>query len=527
MATVLTDHDPQNAEQNNDRLPDASDLEDKLPESLRASRVLAGFATILGAGFLYLSCCRLWHTDLWGHLAYGRHMWNAGGLPSTEPLMPLSQGVAFLDTAWLSQLIGFGAFEMYGTEGIQFLYAVTITLAATLLVWRCYQRTGNAVVTIGGLLLFALVNRFQLQIVRPQLAGLDCFVILLVLLTARSWSTVNWVAVPLLFAAWANLHGSFPVGLGLLACFAVGRAIDIVRRTRKVAAPLYDRQTIRLLLLTQLAAAACLLNPYGIELYANVLSFGAHENLADLVEWQPLNLHMSQAQAMLVATIVLIFAYRLSPRRVSATEVLLLVGLGVSAMWTSRMILWWAPVAAYYVAIHCGAIWNHWRGTAATAEPAPRSGKWSVVTLGVIWIAFGYTPLASQILHGRDREFDKSVSEYTPIGAVEYLRKNPPQGLVFNTYEFGDYLLWNGPDNVQVFTASHAHLIPAQVWRDYMDVITLGSGWEDTLDEYGANTVILDQRYRKRLISRMKRNDAWRLGFEDVRAAVFIRNDPI
>lgn len=240
MATVLTDHDPQNAEQNNDRLPDASDLEDKLPESLRAPRVLAGFATILGLGFLYLSSCRLWHTDLWGHLAYGRHIWNAGGLPSTEPLMPLSRGVAFVDTSWLSQLIGFGAFEMYGTSAMQFVYAATIMLAIALLAWRCYQRTGSVVVTLGGLLLFAWVNRFQLQIVRPQLAGLDCFVLLLVLLTARRWSKANWIAIPLLFAAWANLHGSFPIGLGLLASFAAGRAIDVARRSRKIVAPLYS-----------------------------------------------------------------------------------------------------------------------------------------------------------------------------------------------------------------------------------------------------------------------------------------------
>ena len=64
---------------------------------------------------------------------------------------------------------------------------------------------------------------------------------------------------------------------------------------------------------------------------------------------------MKQGQAAAVAALALIVAYRMSPRRVRTTEVLLLVGLGASALWTSRMIVWWAPVAVYCLVLHAAA----------------------------------------------------------------------------------------------------------------------------------------------------------------------------
>src|SRR5579872_3865066 len=79
-------------------------LEDHVPRALRFPRVLAGFVALVGAVFWIYSYQRLHHTDLWGHLAYGRLLCATRALPATEPLMPLSQGMPFVDTAWLAQV---------------------------------------------------------------------------------------------------------------------------------------------------------------------------------------------------------------------------------------------------------------------------------------------------------------------------------------------------------------------------------------------------------------------------------------
>src|SRR5690606_22502205 len=116
------------------------------------------------------------------------------------------------------------------------------------------------------------------------------------------------------------------------------------------------RSIRRLAALCGLAALAVLLNPYGVRLYEGVLTISGNPNLQPLVEWQPLTLRMSQGRAAAAAVLALMFAYRLSPRRVSTTEVLRLRGRGGGARWWSRLLYWWAPVAAWYLALPSAAI---------------------------------------------------------------------------------------------------------------------------------------------------------------------------
>ena len=118
------------------------------------------------------------------------------------------------------------------------------------------------------------------------------------------------------------------------------------------------------------------------------------------------------------------------------------------------------------------------------------NGTWTVVTVGLVWTFLALTPWGMSLLYGpRDAsESRTSLSAFTPIDAVKYLNQFPPDGQIFNSYEWGDYLLWAGPKNLDVFVASHAHLVPREVWRSYLRVIRDESDWSEILE-------ILD-RYR-------------------------------
>ncbi len=521
--------------------PDLSVLQDRLPEWLKFPRVAAAFAAAFGGLFFVLSypylvpvdanLTRVAHTDVWGHLSYARWMISERALPTTEPLMPLAEGVPFVDTAWLSQLIGYGAYSQWGVVSLVGLHALGVTFIAALLAIMAFRKTGRLWFSILGSVVFLAVCFHPLQILRPQLAGMVCFAALLALLVSGRRRRWDWFAVPALFALWANLHGSFSVGLATLGLFAVGQMIDVWRRDRFRVRLLANPRAWRGVMLLQLGAAAALLNPYGLALYAEVLSFGSNPNLLDLVEWDPLTIQLLHGQAAAVVVLALAVVYRLSPRRIAAWEVLLLSGLGGLALWHQRMIVWWAPVAGYCLALHLGAIWNrNW----SAAEPSPRGGLWTVATLGLCWIFFAYTPLGLTMLHGgpQDQEqiadrFERSVSAYTPIAAVDYLKRNPPQGQVFNTYEWGDYLLWAGPAEIEAFVNSHAHLVPEDVWRDYMSIAHAAEGWSRGLDRYSVNTVLLDKAGRGGLIRELREHDEWTVDYEDRLAVIFVRKSPI
>jgi hypothetical protein len=502
------------------------------PERLRSPRgwlaVRPGVPLLAGAlGALYLAISYfrpLWHTDLWGHLAYGRYLAGRGffPLPATEPLMPLAAGVRFVDTAWLAQWIGFQTHEAAGLAGLVFLYAGGTTLCAILLAWRFFRRTENVAVTLFGVGLFLWLN-WQ-QVIRPQLGGLVLFVFLLVLLTGR-WSRLNWLLVPALFAVWVNLHASFPAGLALIAAFCIGRAADIERRTHNFRLIFADAAVRRYFVLLELAALATLLNPYGLGIYAEVISVATHPNLTELTEWQPLTLRMPEGRAAAFAAAALIFAYRLTPRRVRAVEPILLLGCGLAALWTSRMLVWWAPVAAWLLVLHGNAIWK--RERPARTHPARPRTVWTFLAIALAVAALAVSPLGLYLLRGTQPEARSVLSRATPIGATEYLAQNPPSGLIFNPYEWGDYLLWAGPPDLQVFVASHAHLVPGLVWQHYLQIIELRSEWSELLDHYGVNTVVLDKPRRRPLIIRLQRSEAWQTAYEDERAVIFTRREPI
>jgi len=508
-------------EGNRDIAPAAADGNDPSLRLLRLSPLQLACFALLALQFAFLAQKPLWHTDLWGHLAYGRWIAEHQSLPDSDPFLDWAQGASFVDTAWLSQLIGYGTISLMGVGGIQWLYAGGIVLCTALLLSRLHAATGSLPWSAAGCALFLFVARQQLLIVRPQQAGLICFVALLVRMTGEPRrGDLPFVAV--LFAAWCNLHGSFVTGWLLLAGCILGRSIDAAMGTASRGAVARNYGVRRLLLLLAAAMFATLLNPYGIALHREVWSIAGHPNLPDLIEWQPLFRHERQRFAFVIAVVALAIVGVGGRRRVSFTDVLLLIGGGALALWTSRMILWWAPLAGCLL-----AAWGHaWRPLPTRIElfAVPRR-SWACTAAAVVVAAAacGATPLGRSITSGRRLEMRAAVSAETPVEAAEELRGDPPRERIFNTFEWGDYLLWAGPSDVRLFATSHVHLLPPDVWQDYLAVTRAGKGWNEILARRNVDLVMIDAVRHAALAQALRRHEGWRITYEDERANIFRR----
>jgi hypothetical protein len=520
---------------------DRSDVTRRPSTNSRCSAAGLIFLTGLAVFFVYLSHRPLWHTDLWGHLAYGRRIVELRAIPATEPLMPLCHGVPFVDFSWLSELIGYAAERAAGPEALQFLYAASVTACVGLLAWCTWRKTGRLWAAALAATIYIWVDWQQLAIMRPQLAGCVCFLVLWAFRRKLLVSRWQFVAVPVLFAAWANLHGSFLIGLALLAALLCGRAVDLVRRTGSLRAVLDDRELRLTAVALVLALAAVLVNPYGWRIYPAAWQLSTNANLADLIEWQPLALWMGQAWAALAVAVALLGLWVLTPRRISTTELLLVLGLGAATLATSRMILWWGPIAAYYTSVHAAALARRWRRAELagplSANPSlgrPIAARLSSRTIppgvivAVVLIAFALTPLVdASLLHVTHPNSRSLLSAETPIEATEYLQAYPPHGQVFNSMEWGDYLLWAGPPGLEVYAASHVHLLPRTVWQDYIRVVTLDDGWQKILDRYQVNTAIIDGDQHSALAEALRADPDWHVVYEDTVAAILSRRRPL
>ncbi len=515
---------------------DASRLVDRTPDWLKFSKTLVWWVVGLGIVFMLLSYQDLYHTDIWGHIVYGEYLWKTGTLPATEPLMRLSEGMPYLDTAWGSKLLMFGMERAFGIPGLQFFYALPITLMLVTLAIAMFRYSKSHLVSAVGVILFALLELTPLSIVRPQNLGLLCFLPVFLSCTTRNVTKAAWFVVPITMVFWANLHGSFAAGLTFLAAVWVGRTLDLAIASKSLKSALSRWSSWQWFVLLELAAVCVLINPQGFDIYPVTWLISHNANLVDLIEWEPMTLTMKQGKLYAAMILILVVLYRHTPRRIRASEWLLVVGFGLWTAQTSRMLVWWGPIAAWYAVVHLRAIYKVQIEQAVIAhrEESSRGGLWTIACAGLMWIFFAYTPFGMRVIHGApkdpataERLERNALYDLTPYDLTRYLKEHPPVGLVFNTYEWGDYLLYAGPKDIQVFLNSHAHMVPKEVWRDYLAIASASTNWEDKLDRYGINTVILDHAFRRPLINRLKENADWRLMYEDRVGAVFRRKHPI
>jgi hypothetical protein len=494
------------------------------PSKLVAHLLLLGAVALLWS---MLAGQPLWHTDLWGHLAYGRWMiQHDGQIPLAEPFLPYADDNLLVDTAHLSQLIGYRVMRAGGVEALQLLYATLVTGCALLsvapvLASRCPRRIAAS---IAGAAIFLAVAWQQLEIMRPQLAGLACFTGLLALLHDPRPSWWRMVLVGVVMAAWANLHGSFVIGWLLLATHLIGRVIDRIARTRRRGAWRHDRQLAHRLRQATLGVLVPLVaTPYGTSLPWQAWQIGRHPNLADIIEWQPLGWDTAQASAMLAAAVLIGSLAIIGRRRVRSYAWLMLITTGVATVACSRMINWWAPVAGLVVALQATALSSR----LGLSQPLPPADRRKVLVGAVVMtlVTLIASPAARGLLVERDTLVARRpmVSSATPLEATAWLLEHPPQGMVLASYEWGDFLIWQGPPRIQLLVASHAHLVPETAWRDYIEVIGVATDWSQRLDRHNIQTLVLDRHRQAGLIAALEDDPGWQQDYSDALAEVWSR----
>jgi hypothetical protein len=505
------------------------------------------------AFFVYLNYIPLFFSDIWCHVHYGKWALEHGGFPQDDPFMPLAAGMQAVNTAWLAQLL-FALAEDWG--GAQFLSNVfALTVLATYLVYAraFYSLTGRLGLAVLGAAMVLFVGWTRHAIIRPEIFGGLSFALLVwMLVQGEPWRSRRpghegdrdaparlpwavWIGVPLLFALWANVHGSFMTGLVALGCHALGRVIEVAWRSRSVSAVLADGWVRRWMLLTEIAFAATLLNPVGIDLLIETLRFGQNLNLRDVLEWFPLRATAVEGVQFGITIIAMLVLLRHSRVRMTPSDVLLLLAFGLAVGPTIRMIGWWASVFTLAMLPHLAAVAQRFRPVKAPAAPAvkadgekqenltPAHFLPSLICLLLVWTAFALSPISQDLLSDKPREREQIVARGTPLGATAWLREHPPEGIVFGPQWWSDWLCWDGPPDLKVFVTSHIHLVPRRVWRDYMRVARGEQGWSETLDRYGVKLLVVDKELQQGFQRTARRSADWKIAYEDDRAIILQR----
>jgi hypothetical protein len=209
-------------------------------------------------------------TDLWGHTRFGLDILRDHQLPSVDPYS-FTQDKPWVNHEWLSELEMGIAYRVAGPTGLALLKG-TLTFAALVLMWGALR----GVDPTARIIIFAAAAASTVPVtrtLRPQAWSLALLAILCRILV-EDRQRARWWA-PVLLALWANLHGGWIVGLGILTVWTIG---DVVMwRTRSPRVPV---------LILVVSLVSTLVTPYGIELWHFLLETVRMGR--DITEWRPL-----------------------------------------------------------------------------------------------------------------------------------------------------------------------------------------------------------------------------------------------
>ncbi len=500
-------------------------------------------ALLAAAGYLLLSYIPLSGSELWLSVAWGGWILEHRALPAEDPFMPLAAGMEVVDGEWLSQVALALVERAAGGEGLSVLFAFTVLATLVLLARAFFLAGGSLAAGVLGVLSVLAVAGHRFTELRPQSFGLLCFAVLIWLVASRIReesaadgmedpveSPVRpWLGVPLVFAAWANLDSGFIAGWALLGALFLGRAIDVGRRTGSARAVASDPSTRRWLYLLELAVAATLANPYGARLLVAAFAAPGDDNLAQLAQWQPLEILGPGGRALTLSWVALFFVLRASRRRLAAAEVLLLLAFGWAAAHGARFLGWYSAVFALVLAPHLAEIFERWQQGRAglwLAEMASPSKVYPPLAIVAAWIAVVFSPLGGAVLGHEGRTPSQLHGSEAPLALAEYLRANPPAGLVTAPHRWGDWLAAKGPPGVELLATSGLRRLPGRVWRDHQRVAAGDGRWPRLLDRYRVETAVVNKSGQPQLAETLRRAADWQRIYEDELALVLVRRQP-
>jgi hypothetical protein len=471
--------------------------------------------------------------DTGWHVRTGEWILAHAQVPHVDVFSYTNAGRPWFAWEWLWD-VGFALLhQRWGLAGVVLMSLAVLCTASALLYRLAYRRCGNALVAIG-LTGLAAAGGSMHWLARPHLFTLLFVVVFLhVLDRAREGRTRLLWLLPALMIPWTNLHGAFFVGILLVGCYAGGEAIQALvtrERAERIAAL---KRVLPYVWTMAGCGLASLVNPYFYHLQGHIFEYLLDPfQMKYIVEFQSVNFQNISSLYLEVMLLLGLGGAVWYGRRKHYTEMLMIVFWGHLALISVRNIPIFMIVAAAVTArpvvewlgmLSAAPIANWLRAAPGTLkeigeELNPLEGPWRVHAIPVAAIALIALGMSSPQAGTKFKP--RYDAKSYPEAALGELRR--PGQRIFTHDEWGDYLLYQlSPQGTKVFVDGRSDFYGGKFEQEYMDVMNVKYDWQQTLDKYGVDTILLP--VDAPLAGAVKETKRWRAIYDDGRAIVFRR----
>ncbi len=464
-------------------------------------------------------------SDTWWHLRSGEYMVQNRVIPTVDPFSFTQAGRPWIDHSWLGQLFWVGFYAPGGWPAVTLALALLVTLAFWI-IWQ--QIEANVFVGAAAMTLGAIVSSV-VWAARPQMLSFLLTAVVVWLLhrfKRHNRSLLPWL--PLVMLLWANIHGGFAIGFILMFITLAGETLNNLTRHQEDAVAGWPRLR-HLLLAMLLSLAVVVVNPYTWRMWFYPFQTVGIAALRDFIqEWQSPNFHLPYVQSFAVMLLLVTVALARAGRRADWTDLLMVTVWAGWSLFAARNIaifgLVVTPVLARYGDLAWLRQWQDWgyQRVPFSGPPAGRRASSSgyrlnwvllilVLVAALVKVAVPLLPATTQ----------RAEQEGMPYRAVEFIRAERPAGPLFNSYNWGGYLIFKLWPDYPVYIDGRTDLYDDLFIREYLSIISADTGWLEKLNRAGINLVLIENG--STLDKFLQINPDWQELYRDEMAVVFQR----
>lgn len=455
-------------------------------------------------------------SDTWWHLRAGKWMVEQRQILTVDLFSYTRYGAEWRYPGWLIEIPMYLIEAKFGLGGLSVSSALIITISFALI----YLSTrGNELVRAFVTILAAIASSIYWS-ARPHLMTILFVALFLYWLEnwARNgyvkWQKSIWLGLPILMLCWVNMHGGFIAGFLIwgifLAELTIKSVLHALAEQRSLLRALSHPEIVTLIFAGLAMGLLAALNPLGVEIFLYPFQTVSIEKLRIYIqEWQSPDFHYLSLQPFIWLLLILIAVSAFVPKRWELRDFLLVATFLYLALTAVRNVALFALVAPLpilrllegldprMVMPNLPSEFSFLRANRSSIEHP----KINLFVLGLILLGC----VVRTVMVYPEEAIFKELAGVTPAGAVHYLKNTQPQGRLFNSYNWGGYLLWMLPE-IPVFVDGRTDLYNDEILEQWFQVAQFRDGWEEVIERWQINVILMEKDW---MVAKFLQQSGW------------------
>ncbi|MEM9953825.1 MAG: hypothetical protein AAF846_19605 [Chloroflexota bacterium] len=453
--------------------------------------------------------------DTWWHLRSGEYILDNGTIMG-DPFSHTANGETWINHSWGSQIVMSLIWQGAGNVGLALYTALLATGGMALL----YQVSAGNVYLRGFILILGSATAALFWSARPQMLSFFFTTVILWLVYSykRHDRDYLWAIIPLMWV-WANLHAGWAIGYLFLIAFIVGEVFNHVFGADDGYQMSWSGWR-KLTAFTIISIPFLAISPYDIDnLLVPFNTVGIEPLQAFIQEWQPPNFQARETYPFIATMMLCFFAFWISKIKFDWSSFFLLIGTLFLALSYSRNIAVFAVVAVPILSYHLDNVLTERGYVLHPRERVPQ--RMAMINLALLIVVISGALLYTIGLLLPDN-VDEVQRQHLPIGAVAYLNEHQLSGEMFNSYNWGGYLMF-ATEDYPVFVDGRTDLYGdfvfdyAQIYLNQVDDLAI------ELATYDIGFVIVEANAP--IIGGLDNLDGWSEVYRDDLAVIWSNNN--